>query len=104
MANKSTNHNHRFVLRNIGNKEKPYKVYACIKPACTSYFKPELIVGKLVECFRCHEPMIYPKSALVGNHGTPLVKPHCVECTRKHQKGKLVDNIAEFLIEKTGVE
>lgn len=100
MPKLSHHHKHRFILKNIGSKEKPYKVYVCEKPACTSYFPPKLVVGKLVECCRCHEPFVFPKAYLISNHGEPIVKPHCYECTRKRPKGKLVEDIAEFLTEK----
>ena len=54
-------------------------VFACQKPACSSWIPINRAFGKLCECNRCHNPFILDKLTMT------LAKPHCQDCI-KHKK------------------
>lgn len=98
---KVANHLHRYKKTNLGTKSKPYWVYRCMKPACSHYIPITTAEGRLIECNRCHEPMIYGKKQMYGSHGKPMAQPHCDNCIQR-KVSKDVAALANFLGQKTG--
>jgi len=70
---KKSSHLHRFKKVTLGKK---FVVFKCQLPDCTTYYRIELVEGKLCECNRCGKPMVMTKIAMT------LTKPHCPDCTR----------------------
>jgi hypothetical protein len=97
MSNRVANHLHRYKKVNLSrDKDKPYFVYKCTKPACSHYVPLELAEGKLCECNRCGEPMVINKQVLTGSSNRPMTKPHCSGCIERKNKSD-VAAISEFL-------
>lgn len=98
-SKKPANHLHKYKKVDLSReKDSPYLVYKCTKPACSHYIPLHLSEGKLCECNRCAEPMIITKQVLTGSSGRPMTNPHCPNCI-KRKKGTEADvaAISEFL-------
>lgn len=68
-------HIHQYKRVNLG-RDRPYLVYKCVKPGCSTYLRPELLEGKFAECPRCDSTFI------VERHMLELVTLHCDNCTQ----------------------
>lgn len=80
----AANHLHRYKKVDLSrDKDRPYFVYMCTKPACSHYVPVRSALGKLCECNRCGEPMIINKAVLTGSSKKPMTKPHCANCTER---------------------
>lgn len=73
-------HIHRYILRNLGSKEKPRKLYACSLPDCT-HFMPtnKLVIGKHSLCWGCGEQFVIGYDQIRAHQ----VKPTCRDCKDK---------------------
>lgn len=89
MSKKISGHLHLYKKINLSRTEKEYLVYRCVKPACSHYVPIALSLGKLCECNRCHEPMIITKVQLWSSGGSPMAKPHCVDCIKRRKSNEL---------------
>lgn len=79
-------HTHKYILRDIGTKEKPRKVYCCALPDCT-HFMPQkvLVIGKKSICWKCNTEFTIPKELV----DTDRVKLKCTKCRKLfHKKGR----------------
>lgn len=91
-------HLHLYKRTKLTNKT----VYRCMKPDCSHFLHKELVVGKMAECPRCHEPFILSKANM-----SERTYPHCENCTEKKIETTPVsipvDVLAQFL-EKKGIK
>jgi hypothetical protein len=94
----SKNHVHKYQYKNIGNKAKPRKVYACAFPDCTHYLPTiSLARGKETICHQCGEKMIL-SSDIVRQR---TVKPRCLYCRGKMKRPEdtsKLDRAVEMLL------
>lgn len=89
---KSDSHIHKYkrlnLARNYGkgeHKTKPFIVMACQQPGCPAYYRIELMMGKLAECWICGDPFVIDKVSI--SH----VKPHCSNCIKRKVKPEVAD-------------
>ena len=73
-------HAHRYKKVNLASSPgKVYIVYRCMLPDCNHYLKPELLIGKRANCWRCGENFV------VTAEMARLAKPHCKKCTEREE-------------------
>ena len=98
MGNKNVaNHIHRYKKVNLSrDKENPYFVYKCTKPACSHYLPLDLAEGKMTECNVCNSPFLIAKEQLTRSGGKAMTRPRCTDCI-KRKNTKEVEMMAEFL-------
>ena len=91
---------HKYKKVKLG-KEKDYLVYACQLPGCNHYITPELLIGKLGQCYRCNETFLV--SADMVRKGREMLKLHCKDCTKSKgtKDAKTID--IEALLSNLGV-
>lgn len=100
MSKKKSDHLHKYKRINLAKDGKKYWVYKCVKPACTHYVPVELSEGQICECNKCDKVMVISKATLnTGYRRSPLVRPHCPDCTRIKDAPQ-IDAIAAFLESK----
>lgn len=89
---KLPNHIHKYKRVNLTRdpKKKPYIVFACEQPGCSTYYTELLIIGQLAECWRCGDPFVIDKVS--AGH----VKPHCSACI-KRKLPKIVDDLSKLV-------
>ena len=79
-------HVHKYILRNIGKRDKPRKVYACALPDCT-HFMPHkaLVLGKKSICWQCEEEFIITSDIVGKKDGSrrEKIKLRCPSCRGK---------------------
>ena len=78
----SLNHLHIYE-RSKYNKE----IYRCVHPQCSHYDRRGMIVGKEIECFKCHEVTLARQEQLhVGQFqlGTKVLT--CIKCCKNSKK------------------
>jgi hypothetical protein len=74
-----------------------HTVYKCQNPGCTHYVLPDLLEGRIAQCYNgCDEPFIITKAK------ARLAKPHCDKCTRittysKKEKKDTLDKLDNVL-------
>jgi hypothetical protein len=99
-------HTHKYILRNIGSKVKPRKVYACSLPDC-SHFMPTmaLVIGKETICWQCLKKTIITTDMIRKK----VKKPRCLDCRTKSklkpeqiQEVKKLDAAVEMLLAMKG--
>ena len=78
-------HTHKYILRNIGKRDKPRLVYACALPDC-SHFMPtmEQVKGKESICWQCDKKMVMDNETIRKRRK----KPRCINCIAI-SKGKI---------------
>lgn len=79
-------HVHKYKRTTLG---KEYVIYRCMKVGCSHYIPPELIIGRISECWRCGEAFEIEK-------GRINVMPICKEC-RPHKPTSVGDKLASIL-------
>lgn len=81
MASKT--HIHKYILRNIGSKNKPRKVYACGFSDCT-HFMPSasLVIGKKSICWGCGDEFTIARHQIYQKRK----KLKCNRCRDKFMK------------------
>lgn len=75
---KKKNHYHRYRKVKMG-KNDSYIVYACAEPECSHYIRPELLIGKLAQCYHCRS--LFTVSREQVREGRRYLKLHCNACT-----------------------
>ena len=76
-------HTHKYKLKNLGTKEKPRKVYACVALNCTHYMPVKRdVVNKLSVCWQCDKE--FTVTADIPRKS--IVKPRCLVCRGKIKK------------------
>jgi hypothetical protein len=53
-----------------------HTVYKCQNPGCTHFIVPDLLEGRIAQCFHCAKDFVITKAKAL------LAKPHCDDCTR----------------------
>lgn len=76
-------HYHIYKRINLSKAGK-HIVYRCMKPDCSHFLREELVVNRIAECPRCHNPFKLTKALMHKK-----VNPHCPDCTQRKVK---VDN------------
>lgn len=96
-------HIHRY-RRVMMGKKKDFPVYQCQEPNCTSYVRPELLVGKLARCIFCRETFIVTAEQM----RILQMKLHCPNCTGKGAspvkvKRNVEPSVVETFLENFGL-
>lgn len=101
MSKKKADHLHKYKRVNLSKTQgERYWIYKCVKPGCPHYIPVTLSEGQICECNKCDQIMIISKATLTGGYRrSPLVKPHCPDCSKTAQSPQ-VNAIALFLEEK----
>lgn len=85
-------------------------IYKCMKPDCTHYKTPEMIVNAIGECPRCGKSFVITKDMV--RTGKEMLKPHCPDCVRGQPKPvaevtkpkvEVSDNAVEKLLANLGI-
>ena len=91
---KKKNHYHRYRKVKMG-KNKDYVVYQCVEPECTHYIAPELLVGKIAQCFYCRNMFTISREQVRKDR--QYLKLHCNACTRKEKSNVDPATVDNFL-------
>lgn len=95
-------HTHKYILRNIGSRVKPRKVYACSISDCT-HFMPSMamVIGKETICWQCLKKTIITTDMVRKK----IKKPRCYDCRSKSklkpeqiQEVKKLDSAVDMLL------
>lgn len=81
----------RLRLKSRQERGKPYYIFKCQLPGCTTFKARDIVVGDETLCWKCGKPFQMTYAA------TYLAKPHCPSCTDSKKGGPSVSDIESNL-------